>query len=105
MGVTNVDMRRAAQRKVRWLEPLTPWVLFAALVGGFAALVAAAHTRSLLWALVAGAALLVSVAGLAAWTLTTDGRATSPPKHIPWRRGDWTRFEQAFWAYVERSSE
>jgi hypothetical protein len=105
MRSSSLDVVRAARRTLTRLEPVAPLAFFLALLGAFGGLAAAAQGHSLILVLLAGAWLVVVVVWFAAWLLSTERRATKPPRHIPWRREEWRDFEHAFWTYVRRRSD
>ncbi|MGZ6635917.1 MAG: hypothetical protein ACXVHL_21860 [Solirubrobacteraceae bacterium] len=56
--------------------------------------------------LACGAAVLATLAALAAWTLIAERFAqhsAQPPRHVAWHPRQWAEFERAFWSYVEGS--
>jgi hypothetical protein len=95
---------RASRRAVRRLEPFIPVGLFLCPLIAAAALAAVVGTGSVVLIVTTTTALVVSLAGLAAWTLTADRRARKPPAHVAWSDHDWERFERALWTYIRLRS-
>jgi hypothetical protein len=75
-------------------------MLLLALVGTTVAVIAAAHTRSDISIVAAGAALCLSVAAFAASVVHEHRVEHRAPRHVPWGAREWARFERQFWAYV-----
>jgi len=101
-----IDSARDVVGRLRRLSVLLPGLLFVVFVAAFVGVGAAAKTRSLLLTLACVAAMVASLAALAAWTLITDRFAPqSPelPRHVAWHPSQWAEFEHAFWSYVDGS--
>ncbi|HYB26160.1 MAG TPA: hypothetical protein VEF89_06080 [Solirubrobacteraceae bacterium] len=83
-------------------------MLFVAFIAAFVGAGAAAKTRSLLPTLAFVAAVLVTLAALAAWTLIAERSAQRPAqlsRHVAWHPRQWAEFERAFWSYVDGSCD
>ena len=103
-----IDSARDFGGRLGRLRALLPGLLFVAFVAAFVGVGAAAKTRSLLPTLACVAAVVVTLAALAAWTLIAERFAqhpAEPPRHVAWHPRQWAEFERAFWSYVEGSSD
>jgi hypothetical protein len=100
------DSARDVVGRLGRLSVLLTGLLFVVFVAAFVGVGAAAKTRSPLLTLACVAAMVASLAALAAWTLITDRFAPqSPelPRHVAWHPRQWAEFERAFWSYVDGS--
>jgi hypothetical protein len=101
-----IDSARDVVGRLGRLSVLLTGLLFVVFVAAFVGVGAAAKTRSPLLTLACVAAMVASLAALAAWTLITDRFAPqSPelPRHVAWHPRQWAEFERAFWSYVDGS--
>ena len=99
-----IDSARDILERSRRLRALLPALLFVMFVVAFVGVGAGAKTRSLLLTLVCVAAVVATLAALAAWTSVTE-RFADPsaglPRDVAWHPGQWAEFERAFWSYVD----
>ena len=107
-GQAVIDNKREVVDGLGGLRAPLSGLLFVVFVAAFAGVGAAARTHSLLLTLAGVAAVVATVAGLAAWTLIAErvGRDLRElPRHVPWHPHQWAEFEHAFWSYVDGSWE
>ena len=101
-----VQSARHAVGRFRCLETLVSGLLFVAFVIAFVGLAATAGMHSLLLTLACAAAVVGTLAVLAAWTLVIHDRPkhlTDLPRHVAWHPRQWAEFERPFWSHVDGS--
>ena len=96
-----IDSARDILERSRRLRALLPALLFVMFVVAFVGVGAGAKTHSLLLTLVCVAAVVATLAALAAWTLVMERFAdlsAELPRDVAWHPGRWAEFERAFWS-------
>jgi hypothetical protein len=107
-GVIVIDNARNVEGRLCRLKALLPGLLFVLFVVAFVGIWAAAKARSLFLTLACVAAVVATLAALAAWTLLTERfgqNSGEPPRHVAWHSRQWADFEHAFWSYVDGPSD